>query len=103
MTTTSVSLPRAHGMPTLDRVTFGLLLAFVASLQMSIAVANILLTATLICWASILVRERERPLAPTFYWPLLGYAALTLVAAAASFDARTSFIDCKQLLLFLIV
>ena len=40
---------------------------------------------------------------PRFFWPLVVYAALTLVSAAFSPDPRTSFIDSKQLVLFLIV
>jgi O-antigen ligase len=84
-------------------VTFGLLLAFVAATQVSIAVADILLTATLLCWAFMLVRDRERPTVPRFFWPLLAYAGITLVASVFSLDARTSLIDCKQLVLFTIV
>jgi O-antigen ligase len=41
--------------------------------------------------------------APRFFWPLLAYAGITLVSAAFSPDPRTSFIDCKQLSLFLLV
>jgi O-antigen ligase len=40
---------------------------------------------------------------PAFAWPLALYALLTLVSAAFSIDPRESFIDCKQLVLFLIV
>ena len=37
------------------------------------------------------------------FWPLLAYAAATLVASFFSVDPETSFRDCKQLLLFAIV
>ncbi len=37
------------------------------------------------------------------FWPLLVYAGLTLVSAAFSPQRQTSFIDCKQLVLFLLV
>lgn len=37
------------------------------------------------------------------FWPLAAYAGATLVAALFSVDPGTSFIDCKQLLLFAIV
>lgn len=48
MTSTTMSLPGAHSALSLDRVAFGLLLAFVAALQISIAAAHMLLTATLV-------------------------------------------------------
>jgi O-antigen ligase len=89
--------------PTLERVTFTLLLCFVASLQISIAVANVLLTALLACWLTGLVREHRRPTLPPAFWPLIGYGAITLVVSAFSLDPRTSLIDDKQLVLFAIV
>ena len=57
----------------------------------------------LICWIALLVVRRERFEAPRFFWPLLAYGGATLVSAALSPDPRTSLIDCKQLVLFLLV
>jgi len=57
----------------------------------------------LACWAGTLFVGQERWDAPRFFWPLLIYAAWTLVSAAFSPDPRTSFIDSKQLVVFLIV
>jgi O-antigen ligase len=93
----------ARTAPGLDRVTLWLLLAFVGSLQISIAVANILLAAMLVSWAVLLVREKVRPSAPRFFLPLAVYAGATLVSSAFSLDPAESFLDAKQLLLFLIV
>src|SRR3954469_8060967 len=73
------------------------------SLQFSIAAWQILLTIALLCWAGLLVVRHERFAAPSFFWPLLLYAGATLVSAALSPDPRVSFVDCKQLVLFLIV
>ena len=87
----------------LDRAAFWLLLAFVASLQLSIAAAGILLTAALLAWAAVLVRDRARPDAPSFMLPLVVYGAVTLVSAAFSSDPWASFVDSKQLVLMLIV
>jgi len=87
----------------LDRAALWLLLAFVGSLQISIAAANVLLAATLLCWARLLVRDRTWPAAPIFFLPLAAYAGATLVSAAFSLDPLASLIDSKQLLLFLIV
>jgi hypothetical protein len=64
---------------------------------------GICLALTLACWAGTLVLGQERWEAPRFFWPLLVYAAWTLVSAAFSPDPRTSFIDSKQLVLFLLV
>jgi len=103
MTSTTMSVTGTHSALDLDRVAFGLLLAFVAALQISIAVSHVLLAATLLCWAALLARERARPQAPSFFLPLAAYAAWTLVATLFSFNFGVSFVDDKQLLLFLIV
>ena len=79
------------------------LLGFVAALQLSIAAAGICLAVTLACWAGTIMLGQERWEAPRFFWPLLAYAAWTLVSAAFSPDPRTSFTDSKQLVLFLLV
>jgi len=103
MTTTTMSVAGTRPVATLDRVTFGLLLAFVASLQVSIAAANILLTAMLLCWVALLVRDRAKVSAPVFFVPLLGYAGWTLVSTAFSYNFPVSLLDDKQLVLLLIV
>jgi len=79
------------------------LIGVAGAVQFSIAIAQILLLVALLCWAAALVIRRERIDVPPFFWPLLGYAGLTLVSASLSQDPRTSLIDCKQLVLFLIV
>jgi O-antigen ligase len=69
----------------------------------SIAAAQILLTAATACWLALVLVRGERIDVPRFFWPLLAYAALTLVSAAFSPDRLASFVDCKQLVLFAIV
>src|SRR6266571_1612016 len=83
----------------------GLLALFgvAGALQFSIAIAQILLTVSLVCWVGLLVVERESFEVPTFFWPLMAYAAITLVATAFSPDPRTSLMACKQMVLFLLV
>jgi len=103
MSATTMSVMQAPAAPGLERLALFLLFGFVASLQLSIALAGILLAATLLCWVCLLVRDHARPSAPRFFVPLLVYAGATLVAAAFSRDPLTSLIDSKQLLLFLIV
>jgi O-antigen ligase len=79
------------------------LFGMAGALQFSIAAAQILLAVALICWIALLLLRRERFEAPAFFWPMVAYGVATLVSAALSPDPRTSLIDCKQLVLFLIV
>ena len=103
MTTTTMTVSRTRTAPALDRVADVLLLVFVAALQFQISVAQIVLTAMLLCWAALLVRDKARPSAPAFFVPLAAYAGVTLVSAVFSLDPAESIVDSKQLVLFLIV
>ena len=103
MTTATMAAIGARPAFGLDRAALWLLLGFVASLQISIAAAGILLTGALLAWAALLVRDRARPAAPAFMLPLILYAGATLASAAFSLDPMASFIDSKQLVLLLIV
>jgi O-antigen ligase len=87
----------------LERVATLLLFGFVGAVQFSIAVAQSLLALALLFWVVLLVRDRVRPTAPGFFVPLALYAGATLFSAAFSIDPGSSFVDCKQLLLFLVV
>jgi putative inorganic carbon (hco3(-)) transporter len=101
MASLSADVPSAS--LTLERTAYWSMLAFVASLQVSIAAANILLGLTALLWLAIVASDRRRISVPAFFWPLLAYAGWTLVSAFFSIDPRTSLIDSKQLLLFAIV
>jgi O-antigen ligase len=103
MNATTVSVSEAQTTPLLDRLTLVLLMAFVATIQVSIVAAQAFLLLLLLAWVATLVRDKTRPAAPQFFWLLLAYAGATLVSAAFSFDRLESFIDSKQLYLFLIV
>jgi len=103
MTTAAMTMTHPRTAPVLERATVVLLLCFVASLQISIAAANILLALMMVCWVAQMVQEKTLPAAPRFFWPLAAYAAATLAISAFSLDPRTSFVDDKQLLLFVIV
>jgi O-antigen ligase len=87
----------------LELIGLGSLVGMVAAAQLSIAVAQILLTVAGLCWFVLHVTRRERVDAPEFFWPLVGYAAITLLSAGFSRDPRASLEDCKQLSLFLLV
>ena len=79
------------------------LIGLVAAAQLSIAAAQILLAVSAVCWFAWHVIRRERLEAPAFFWPLVGYAALTLLSAGFSLDPVVSVTDCKQLSLFLLI
>lgn len=85
-----------------ERIGFLALLGFVSALQFSIAVANICLAVALLMWLLHIANRRTIEV-PSFWVPLAAYGAITLVSAAFSSDPRASFVDSKQLVLFLIV
>ena len=87
----------------LESVALATLLAFVAALQLSIAIAHMLLTVTLLLWGAVLIVHRERLEAPVMFWPLVAYAGVTLVSSVFSLAPSTSLADSKQLVLFLII
>jgi O-antigen ligase len=87
----------------LERVAYLLLLAFACAPQFSIFAAELIISIVAVLWLIIVIRGHERIAVPGMFWPLLAYAALTLVSSAFSVDYRVSFADSKQLLLFAIV
>ena len=94
------------GVPPRDRLEqIGLwsLVGIVATMQLSIAAAQILLTIAVATWLASHIARSERLDAPPFFWPLVAYAALTLASAGFSLDPEVSFTDCKQLVLLMLV
>src|SRR5262249_2962097 len=73
------------------------------ALQFSIAISQTFLALAVLCWVGTLIVGHERAEAPSFFVPLLVYAGLTIVSAAFSAEPRVSLVDCKQLVLFLLV
>jgi putative inorganic carbon (hco3(-)) transporter len=94
-------LPQSAALP--RRVALAGLALTTASVQFSIALAEIFLAFALAGWAVTLVIERRAPSAPPWMLPLMLYAGWTLVSAAFSPDPAASFTDCKQLVLLLLV
>lgn len=103
MTATTMSAPHASAGPVLERWSFPLLLAFVASLQISIAASQAILGVTCLLWAARLWLDRARPSAPRWFLPLGAYALATLASSLFSLDPIASFLDSRQLLLLVIV
>jgi O-antigen ligase len=87
----------------LENAAFFTMLAFAASTQFSIAVAQILLTVTSVLGIALVIRDRERIEVPRMFWPLAVYAAVTLVASVFSIAPDISIWDSRQLLLFVVV
>ena len=87
----------------LERAAWLALLAFAASLQVSIFAAGVLLTVTAVLWLALVIRSHERIEVPGMFWPLGAYAAVTMISAYFAVDQGVSFRDTKQLVLFAIV
>ncbi len=79
------------------------LLGMVAASQLSIAASQLLFAIAAVCWLASHVARHERVHVPRFFWPLVAYAALTLLAAGFSRNPASSVADSRQLTLFLIV
>jgi O-antigen ligase len=71
--------------------------------MVSISLSQIFLTLALIFWIIMLIREKQKFIFPSFFWPLLVYAALSLVSSFLSVNPEVSLKDSKELLLFLII
>ena len=78
LTLTAGAAPRDR----LEQVGLVALVGMVAAAQLSIAVAQILLAVAALCWF-VLARARgaSGSRRRRFFWPLVGYAALTLLSA----------------------
>jgi O-antigen ligase len=103
---TSATATLTASLPSRNRlalVGFAGLIGLAAALQVSIAAAGICLGIVLTFWVLSLVVQHERVQVPGMFVPLILYAALTLISSAFAIDPRSSFIDDKQLILFLIV
>jgi O-antigen ligase len=97
---TDAALPAASAPPRpLDRALFPLLVALLVSLMTSITVVGVV-TGLLIVVSVLRLFDptsRARDRAP-LRWPLLAFAALTLVSALASDHPRAALYESKQLL-----
>jgi O-antigen ligase len=97
------SMPEPDAPVGLERAAWLALLAFAASLQVSIFAAGVLLTVTALLWLALVIRNKERIEVPRMFWPLVVYAAVTMISALFAVDRGVSLRDTKQLVLFAIV
>jgi O-antigen ligase len=86
-----------------ERVAFAILTVSLGLTLFNLLAAETLFGVAALLWFWLAVTDRHRLEVPPFFWPLAGYAALTLASAVMSFDPRTSIVDSKQLVLFLMV
>ncbi len=88
----------------LEWVGFVLIALCLGVVQFSLFVAqSLLFSAAAVVWLVVASRDGKRPETPAFFLPLLVYAGLTLLSAAFSSNPAASFIDSRQLLMFLMV
>lgn len=78
------------------------LLALLSSL-LSISAEQVFLALALLCWVVLLLQKKRTFAAPAFFWPLLAYVALSLVATAFSKSPSLSLSDDKGMLIYLAV
>lgn len=71
--------------------------------MVSISASQIMLGIAFILWIIYLIRSKQKISFPGFFWPLLAYSLLSLVACIFSDNPKVSLIDSRELLLFLIV
>jgi O-antigen ligase len=102
-TTTALHAPLFRSDNKLEVVTIAALLGFLAASQLSVAPAYIMLAITFACWAAVVRVHHERVQVPVMFWWLVAYGVATIFSALNSFNPTASLIDCKQLVLFLIV
>lgn len=88
-----------------DRVERAAYVALAASLsivQVNLLVAQACFGVAALLWLRLVIRDRQFDV-PAFFWPLAGFGGATVLSAVLSDDPVASLIDCKQLVLFLMV
>lgn len=79
------------------------LTAYLLFSMVSISLSQLFLTLSFVFWIVMLIRDRQRFVFPSFFWPILAYVALSMVSVFFSVDMQASLKDSRELLLFLIV
>ncbi len=102
MTTLAADRTAATRLERLDLVGWWAVMAAVASLQLSIALAQIAVTVATLAWLTRTALA-GLPALPRFVLPLGLYIAWTLLSAGMSRDPAVSVPDTKQLVLFVLV
>jgi O-antigen ligase len=69
----------------------------------SISVMESFLALAFIFWLVVLIKNKERVAFPSFFWPLLVYSGLSLLACFFSVSPEVSLKDAKELALYIII
>lgn len=69
----------------------------------SISFMESFLALAFIFWVSALIKNKEKPKFPSFFWPLLVYSGLSLLACFFSVNPEISLKHAKELLLYIII
>jgi O-antigen ligase len=83
-------------------LTFSLAACLLFSL-VSITLMESFLALSFVFWIVLIIQGKEKFAVPGFFWPLLAYAGLSLLACAFSVNPEISFKDARELLLYLII
>ncbi|MCX7973778.1 MAG: O-antigen ligase family protein, partial [Candidatus Aminicenantes bacterium] len=87
----------------LNRFLLGTFLAGLFFNLISISLAQIFYSLNVVLGLFLWFRH-ERPFqVPSFFWPLIIYSGLSLIASLLSVNPGLSFRDCRELLLFLLI
>jgi hypothetical protein len=95
--------PLASGKGAWETLILAATLLALLSALLSISLEQGFLALALVCWV-VLLLQKKRPFAvPAFFWPLLAYVVLSLVATAFSKSVPLSLADDKGMLIYLAV
>jgi O-antigen ligase len=86
-----------------ERLLFGATILSLLFTLVSISLEQAFLALALGFWVVLLVQKKRSIAFPAFFWPLLAYVALSLVATATSKSIPMSLNDDKGMLLYLLV
>jgi O-antigen ligase len=86
-----------------ERVAYWLLVLSLGLTLFKLLAAQVVFGLAALLWLRLVTTDRQAAPLPAFTWPLVIYAGLTIVSALVSADRRTSVLDLRQLVLFLMV
>lgn len=70
---------------------------------LSITLIQIALSLAFFCWLFLHIKQKSWPKFPLFFWALVVYSGLSLLSSFYSKNPEISFVDSRELLLFLVV
>jgi O-antigen ligase len=71
--------------------------------MVSITLIQTALSMAFLFWLFWLIKQKRWPRFPAFFWPLILYCVLSLLASLLSVNPKISLVDSRELFLFLVV